>query len=184
MDDRWVPVRYSRAQRTTCHRSHTRRNRGRPWSLAPLLAPASIPSAGPNRSLGCRRGTRRRCGSDSRRSRSFFLGFRWHEEVIHCHTPARHGRLGVGHLAPPENGWCCGVARAIDAHHIFTEQVDVPDDQGTGCEVVGALRGAVPGGGRLVVIFVLDLNGEDRSALEEAHPGRWTEVVSCARAER
>src|SRR5437899_1340096 len=91
------------------------------------------------------------------------------EEVFHRHRPARHGRLGLGHVAAPVDDRALRLARAIHAHDVRAEEVDVPHHQRAGREVVGALAGEPALGGGSVVALAPHLHREARRAGEKSH---------------
>src|SRR2546427_12999542 len=91
------------------------------------------------------------------------------EEVVHRHRPARHGWLGLGDVAAPVDGRAVRLARAIHAHDVRAEEVDVPHHQRAGREVVGALAGELALGGGSVVAFAPHLHREARRAGEKSH---------------
>src|SRR2546427_10264795 len=91
------------------------------------------------------------------------------EEVVHRHRPARHGWLGLGDVAAPVDGRALRLARAIHAHDVRPEQVDVPHHDRAGREVVGAFADEPALGGGPIVALAPHLHREARRAGEKSH---------------
>jgi hypothetical protein len=77
-----------------------------------------------------------------------------------------------------------GTTGAERPNRSITQQIDVPNHQGTGREVVFSLLGHLQLGPREIVALAADFDGEHGSAVDELHAGLLAGVERCVWAER
>src|SRR5436309_970336 len=98
------------------------------------------------------------------------------EQLVYRHAPAGDSRLGFGQVAPPVDGATLGVRGAVHPDCLFRKQIDVPDDERAGGEVVGALLGHVALGRGTIVILTAHLSSKGWRTLEELHARAWHRI--------
>src|SRR5258705_7729015 len=106
------------------------------------------------------------------------------KQIVHRHRPSWNWGFSFRNLPSPPGCKGFGIACPVDSNHVFAQEVDIPNNQSSGCEVIGALLQHLTFRLWSVIAFAANLHCKNRSALVELHPGIRPCVERGIRTER
>src|SRR5258705_3718887 len=105
------------------------------------------------------------------------------KQIVHRHRPSGNCWFSFRNLSSPPGCKRFGIACSVDSNHVVVQKVDVPDDQGSGSEIIGALLRHLSLSPWSIVAFAANFDGKNGRAREELHSDL-ASVEGSVRAER